>query len=109
MANTWSLSIIRDFCATWNIPGHITSDGGPQMMSGVFQKWMKDWDTANRPSNTCIHHDRADTAIKFIKAILQYRNTPHQDCKRSPAQMVFEGTLRDHIPCLPYKYAANAD
>ena len=37
-----------------------------------------------------------------MKAILQYCNTPHQDCRRSPA-------LRDHIPCLPYKYAASAD
>ena len=44
-----------------------------------------------------------------MKAILQYRNTPHQDCRRSSAQMVFGRTLRDHIPCLPHKYAANAD
>ena len=36
-------------------------------------------------------------------------DTPHQDCTRSPAQMVFGRTLRDHIPCLPYKYAASAD
>ena len=120
---------MRDFCATWNTPEHITTDGGPQMMSGVFQKWMKELDIAHRPSNMCLHHDRADTAIrsskkilkdcvsragsidndKFMKAILQNRNTPHQDCKRSPAQMVFGRTLRDHIPCLPYKYATNAD
>ena len=29
-------TIMRDFCATWNIPEHITIDGGPQMMSGVI-------------------------------------------------------------------------
>jgi hypothetical protein len=29
---------MRDFCTTWNIPEHITTDGGPQMMSGVFQR-----------------------------------------------------------------------
>ena len=32
------VTIMRDFCATWNIPEHIATDGGPQMMSGVFQK-----------------------------------------------------------------------
>ena len=80
---------------------------------------MKDWDIAHRPSNMCLHHDRADTAIrsskkilkdcvsragsidndKFMKAtILQYRNMPHQDCKRSSAQMVFGRTLKITFP-----------
>ena len=45
---------------------------------------------------------------EFVKTILQYLNTPHQDCSRSPVQMVFGRTLRDHIPCMPYKYAASA-
>ena len=44
-----------------------------------------------------------------MKAVLQYRNTPHQDCRKSPSQMVFGRTLRDHIPCLPYKYTPSAD
>ena len=30
------VSNMRDLCATWNIPEHITIDGGPQMMSGVI-------------------------------------------------------------------------
>ena len=47
------VTIMRDFCVTWNIPEHITTDGGPQMMSGVFKKWMKDWDITHRP-----HHLR---------------------------------------------------
>jgi hypothetical protein len=33
---------------------------------------------------------------KLIKSVLQYRNTPNH-CRRSPAQMVFGRTLRDHI------------
>ena len=81
------------------------------MMSGVFQKYMKDWDITHRPSSAYFPHsnNRAERAVKlskrmlqdcvsragsidndkFVKAILQYRNTPHQDCRRSPAQMVF--------------------
>jgi hypothetical protein len=92
---------------------------------------MKDWDITHRTSSAYFPHSniRAETAVqfskrmlqdsvsragsinndKFVNAILQYPNTSHQDCRRSPAQMVFGRTLRDHIPCLPYKYAANTD
>ena len=71
------------------------------MMSGVLQKWMKDWEITQRPSSTYFQHsnNRAETAVKsskrmlqdfvsraesidndeFVKDILQYRNTPHQD------------------------------
>ena len=28
------VTIMRDFCATWNIPEHITTDGGPQIHCG---------------------------------------------------------------------------
>ena len=37
------VTILKDFCATWNIPEHITTNGGPQMMSGVFNQRLKDW------------------------------------------------------------------
>jgi hypothetical protein len=92
---------------------------------------MKDWDITHRPSSVYFppSNNRAETAVKsskrmlqdcvsragsfdndkFVKAILQYRNTLHQDCRRSPAQMVFGRTLRYPIPCLPYKYAASAN
>ena len=46
---------------------------------------------------------------KFLIAIIQYHNTPHQDCWKSPAQMVFGRALRYYIPAMPYKYAPLAD
>ena len=95
------VKILRVFCATWIIPEHITTDGGPQMMSGVFQKWLKDWDIKHHPSSAYFPHahSRAETAVKtskrilqdcvsrsgsidndrFMRAVLQYCNTPHQD------------------------------
>ena len=46
---------------------------------------------------------------KFMRAVLQYRNTPMQDCKRSPAQMVFGRQMRNFIPSLTYKYEPAKD
>ena len=68
------------------------------MMSGVLQRWMKDWDITHRPSSAYFPHsnNRGETAVKsskrmlqdcvsragsidndkFVKAILQYQNTP---------------------------------
>jgi hypothetical protein len=44
-----------------------------------------------------------------MRAMLQYRNTPMQDYRRSPAQMVFGRQMRDFIPSVTYKYEAAKD
>ena len=41
---------------------------------------------------------------KFQRAILQYRNSPDQDTKMSPAMIVFGRCVRDLIPVLPGRY-----
>ena len=41
---------------------------------------------------------------KFMRAVMQYRNTPIPDLRLSPAQIVFGRQIRDFIPVLPYKY-----
>ena len=46
---------------------------------------------------------------KVMRAVLQYRNTPMQDSRRSPAQMVFGQQMRDFIPSLAYKYEPAKD
>jgi hypothetical protein len=45
----------------------------------------------------------------FMHACVQYRNTLMQDCRRSPAQMVFGRQLRDFLPVLLYKYEPAKD
>ena len=65
------VTILRDFCATWNIPEHLTTEGGPQMMSGVFQQWLRD--ITHHPISAYFPHSnsRAETAVKSSKRMLQ--------------------------------------
>jgi hypothetical protein len=44
---------------------------------------------------------------KFMRAVLQYRNTTMQDCRRSRAQIGRQ--MRDFIPSLTYKYKPAKD
>ena len=125
------INMMRQFFACWNIPEHLTTDGGPQMMSADVQAWLRKLDVHHQTSSSYFPHanTRAEVAVKstkrmlldnltrnggldtdrFLRAILQYRNTPHQDCKKSPAQMVFGRMLRDFTPAMPYKYSPSAD
>jgi hypothetical protein len=65
--------------------------------------------STKRMMQDCIARNGSLDNDKFLRAVLEYRNTPHQDCKKSPAQMVFGHALRDYIPALPFKYAPSAD
>ena len=101
------------------------------MTSDVFQKSLKAWgirqclSAAYNPHSNC----RAELAVKtgkrllrdnvgpgatlntdrFMRAVMQFRNTPMQDCRRSPAQMVFGRAMRDFIPSMPHKYEPAKD
>ena len=101
------------------------------MMSDVFQKSLKAWGIRHRLSSAYNPHSncRAELAVKtgkkmmrenmghggnidtdkVMRAVLQYRNTPMQDSRRSPAQMVFGRQMRDFIPSLTYKYEPAKD
>ena len=41
---------------------------------------------------------------KFLRAMLQYRNTPQPDTRLSPAQVVFGRYLRDFLPVVVDMY-----
>ena len=46
---------------------------------------------------------------RFMRAIMQFRNTPMQDCRRSPSQMVFDRKLKDFLPTLFHKFEPAKD
>jgi len=121
----------REYFTNFNIPEEIATDGGPQMTSDVFQKSLKVWGIRHRlssaynPHSNCRaeiavkagkrllrdnvgHHGSLDTD-KVMRAVMQFRNTPMQDCRRSPAQMVFGRAMRDFIPSLKHKYEPAKD
>ena len=90
------------------------------------QSFLKAWGVYHRISSVAFPHSncRAEVGVKTCKrlimnntgpngelevakyqgAVLQYRNTPDQDTKMSPAMIVFGRCVRDLIPVLPGKY-----
>ena len=40
----------------------------------------------------------------FARSILNYRNTPCRDTKLSPAEILYGGPIKDHLPNIPQKY-----
>ena len=101
----------RDYFCAFNIPEEIATDGGPQMTSTLFQHSLKAWGVLHHLSSAYLPHSncRAEIAVKsgkrllrdnvgpggtldndrFMRAVMQYRNTPRQDSRRYPGQMVF--------------------
>ena len=112
----------RDYFCANNIPEEIARDGGPQMTSTLFQQILKVWGVPHRLSSAYLPHSncRPEIAVnsgkrllrdnvgpggtldndRFMRAVMQYRNTPMQDSRRSPAQIVFGRQMRDFLPAL---------
>ena len=59
------INCLREFFATWNIMEHLTTDGGPQMMSGEVQTWLHKLDVHHQPSSAYFPHanSRAEIAV----------------------------------------------
>ena len=101
------------------------------MISSAFQDGLKAWGVRHRVSSAYYPHSnsRAELAVKsgkrllrdnmgpagtldtdkFMRAVMQFRNTPLQDCNRSPSQMVFGRCLRDYVPSMMCKFEPAKD
>ena len=105
------IAILKKQFARFGIPMTIVSDGGPQFASTEFSNFALCWGI-NHIMSSPGHQQangKAESAVKTIKkmikktikdnrdqngALLELRNTPRQDTKLSPAEMMFGRTTR---------------
>ena len=108
---------LRNFFRVFGVPEELSSDGGPQFKATITKEFLSKWGIRHRVSSAYFpqSNGRAEVAVKtakrllldnidpsgsidndkFLRAILQLRNTPDPDCNISPAQIVFGRTLSD--------------
>ena len=111
------IACLRMFFATYGVSDELSSDGGPEFVANETQRYLAKWGCTHRKSSA--YHPqsngRAEVAVKaakrllrsnvtasgslnsdkFLRALLQLRNTPDPDCNVSPAQIIFGRPLKD--------------
>ena len=110
---------LRQWFSTFGVPRELTSDGGPEFTADLTSQFLKTWGVEHRVSSAYYPrvNGRAEVAVKkakrlmrtnvgpcgtinndrFLRAILQLRNTPEADCNVSPAEIVFGRPMRDNL------------
>ena len=102
----------------WNIPEKFSTDGGSQVIGEDNQQWLKEWNIRHHLSSAYLSHSnsRAEVAVKaakrllqdcvsasgeintdkFVRAMMSYCNTIHQDSRWFSAEL-YE-TIYQHSP-----------
>ncbi|KAK5915526.1 hypothetical protein CesoFtcFv8_001108 [Champsocephalus esox] len=110
---------LRSFFATFGVPEELSSDGGPEFKASHTEDFLRLWHVKHRVSSVSFpqSNGRAEVAVKtakrllmsntgpsggldqdrFLRAMLQLRNTPDPDCNLSPAQIIFGRPLRGSL------------
>ena len=111
------IKCLRKCFVTFGVPRELSTDGGPEFKSDLTSRFLKSWGVTHRVSSAYYpeSNGRAEVAVKsakrllrsnihasgslngdkFLKAMLQLRNTPDPDCSLSPAEIVYGHPLRD--------------
>eukprot|EP00111_Clytia_hemisphaerica_P012274 TCONS_00036043-protein len=111
------IACLRNYFSRFGVPTEISSDGGPEFISNATETFLKKWGVNHRISSAYNpqSNGRAEVAVKsakrllrsntgpggsldtdrFLRAMMQLRNTPDRDCELSPAQIVFGRPIRD--------------
>ena len=109
--------------SSFGIPETLTSDGGPQYISGATENFLARLGVHHRLSSVGFPHSnqKAEKAVgaakkvirdavkpsgdldpvALTKGLLQLRNTPDPDTGLSPAEMLLGRQLRDFLPIKP--------
>ena len=110
---------LRQWFSSFGVPRELASDGGPEFAADLTAQFLKTWGVEHRVSSAYFPrvNGRAEVAVKtakrlmrsndgqgeminndkFLRAILQLRNTPDPDCGVSPAEIVFGRPMRDNL------------
>ena len=118
------IACLRKLFQTFGVPEELSSDGGLEFTADSTQKFLRTWNVVHRVSSA--YHPKsngkAEVAVKsvkrlmranvgasgrlytdrFLRAMLQLRNTPDPDCGVSPAEIIFGRRLRDNLPFTSY-------
>ena len=111
------VTCLRNYFSRFGVPEEIASDGGPEFISSLTKNFLDRWGVRHRLSSAYNpkSNGRAEVAVKtakrllrsntgpsgnldtdrFLRAMMQLRNTPDPDCNISPAEIVFGRPLRD--------------
>ena len=111
------VACLRSYCTRFGVPTEISSDGGPEFVAHSTQDFLRRWGISHRLSSAynAQSNGRAEAAVKvtkrllrsntepsgtlntdrFLRAMMQLRNTPDPDCNVSPAMIVFGRPIRD--------------
>ena len=125
------ISICRDIFQSYGAPEELSSDGGPPFTFLPFTQFLWDWAVKHRLSSAAYPQSNgwAELAVKSAKriisgntgaqgsldndrvarAILQYRNTPIQNIRLRPTQLLLHRWLHDFIPSQPTLYNPHAE
>ena len=117
------IMIFKKSFTTFGLAVNLSTDNFTRFRSHAFQDFLKSWSVSHRVSLDYNPHSnlRAETAVKSVKrilldntksdgspiwdkvcrAVMQHRNTPLNDVKLSPAQLVFGRPIRDSLPVKP--------
>ena len=117
------IKIFKNSFSTFGVAVNLSTDNDVRFRSHSFQEFLKSWGVSHRVSSDYNPHSnlRAETAVKSAKrilldntksdgspiwdkvsrAVMQHRNTPLNDLKLSPAQLVFGRPIRDFLPVKP--------
>ena len=124
-AQDGALGLIRtmkELINTFGIPEEVASDGGPELTAASFKNFLKEAGIHHRISSVAHprSNGRAEVAVKsmkrlltdntgpqgnldnisFIRAMLQYKNTPDVATGISPAKYLYHRPIRDFLPDL---------
>ena len=113
------IACLRSLFSTFGVPDELSSDGGPEFSASLTREFLDRWGVKHRVSSAYNpqSNGRAEVAVKsakrllrsnigpngslnsdkFLRALLQSRNTPDPDCNLSPAQILFVRPIRDSL------------